>query len=77
MGGSYQPVELVEEEDGMLWGYSPALDLCLCAADDRLLYYDRKTGEYLTNLREERAARQAAEAEAERLREEIRRLREG
>ena len=57
--------------------------------DDRLLYYDRNTGEYLNNLQEERAARQAAEAEvsaertarlaadaeAERLREEIRRLR--
>ena len=31
VGGSYQPVDLVEEEDGLLWGYSPALDLCLCA----------------------------------------------
>ena len=77
VGGSYQPVELVEEEDGMFWAYSPALDLCLCARGDRLLYYDRNTGEYLNNLQEERAARQAAEAETERLREEIRRLREG
>ena len=87
--GSYQPVELREEEDGMLWGYSPALDLCLYAKDRRLLYYDRKSGEYLLSLSEERAGRLAAEAgvaaeraareeaqaEVERLREEMRRLR--
>ena len=73
----------------MLWGYSPALDLCLCSRDGRLMYFDRKTGEYLKSIAEERsardgeraaradekAARLAAEAEVERLREEIRRLR--
>ena len=73
--GYYQPVELIEEEGGMLWGYSPALDLCLCVKEQRLLFYDRKTGEYCNNLGEERAARLAAEAEVERLKEEIRRLR--
>ena len=87
--GSYQPVELTLEEDGVLWGYSPALDLCLCSRDGRLMYFDRKTGEYLKSIAEERsardgeraaradekAARLAAEAEVERLREEIRRLR--
>ena len=73
--GIYQPVELTQEQDGMLWGYSPVLDLCLCARDGRLMYYDRKTGEYLNNIAEERAARLAAEAEVERLREELHRLR--
>ena len=86
--GRYQPIELTAEPDGMLWGYSPTLDLCLCAKDNRLLYYDRKTGRYLRSLGEERAARLASEAaldqtaaerdaalaEAERLREELRRL---
>ena len=86
--GAYQPVELTTEDDGMLWGYSPALDLCLCSRDSRLLYYDRKTGRYLNNIAEEIAAhnhtaaerdqavaeRDAAQAEMERLREEIRRL---
>ena len=87
--GEYRPIELAVEEDGMIWGYSPTLDLCLCVMDQRLLLYDRKTGSYLRNFAEEQAAhqetaaerdaerdaRQAAEAEAERLREELRRLR--
>ena len=87
--GSYLPVELTAEQDGMLWGFSPALDLCLCARDGRLMFYDRKTGEYLKNMAEERAARAeesaaraeeraarlAAEAEVARLREELQRLR--
>ena len=79
---SYLPVELTAEQDGMLWGYSPALDLCLCARDGRLMFYDRKTGEYLKNMaeeraakNEERAARLASEAEVARLREELQRLR--
>ena len=87
--GEYRPIELTVEEDGMIWGYSPTLDLCLCVMDERLLLYDRKTGSYLRNIAEEQAAHQqtaaerdqiAAErdsalSEAERLREELRRLR--
>ena len=107
---AYQPIELTTEPDGMVWGYSPALDLCLCARGRRLMYYDRKTGAYINNITEEKAAhrqtaaeldqeraarlltaverdeersarqltaaqRDDALAEAERLREEIRRLR--
>lgn len=82
--GSYLPVELSREPDGMFWGYSPILDLCLCARDGRLLFYDRKIGAYLPNIAEERAARfeeragrLAAEAEVARLREEILRLKGG
>jgi multidrug efflux pump subunit AcrA (membrane-fusion protein) len=72
----------------MLWGYSPALDLCLCAKDRRLKFFDRKTGRYLPTIAEQRAAlseeqtahrqtaaeRDAAQAEVDRLREELRRL---
>ncbi len=61
--GAYQSIEMTLEEDGMLWGYSPALDLCLCALNRELLYYDRKTGHYLQTARQERAARQQAAAE--------------
>ena len=61
--GAYQSIALTQEDDGMLWGYSEALDLCLCAQGPRLMYYDRKTGEYLHNIAEENAARVAAEAE--------------
>ncbi len=94
--GEYRPIDLTVEEDGMIWGYSPTLDLCLCVKDQRMLLYDRKTGSYLRNYAQEQAAhqetaaerdtaaaerdternaRQAAEAEAARLREELRRLR--
>ena len=95
-GEEYRPVELTTEADGMVWGYSQALDLCLCAKDRRLTYYDRKTGQYLNSIGEEREAhrrtvaerdeeraarlmaaseRDAAQAEVERLREELRHLR--
>ena len=87
--GVYQPFEIFREPDGTFWGYSPLLDLCLCAQGRRLVFYDRKQGRYLQNLSEaraslrqaadqlesERAARQSAEAELERLRAENRRLR--
>ena len=86
--GDYRPIPLTREPDGMLWGYSRALDLCLCAQGPRLLYYDRKTGQYLHNLAEETIARRqavaarrqaaadrdAALAEVERLRAELQRL---
>ena len=55
-GGVYRPVELAREADGTVWGYSPALDLCLCVKDRRLMYYDRKRGGYLHSIGEERAA---------------------
>ena len=75
--GVYQPLPLTTEPDGTVWGYSPALDLCLCAQAQRLRFYDRKTGRYLNNLAEEQAAHrrtteelQAALAELARLRDD-------
>lgn len=61
--GEYQPFELTVERDGMIWGYSPTLDLCLCVKDSRLLFYDRKTGGYLRNFAEEKTAHQETVAE--------------
>lgn len=70
--GVFQPRRLHREPNGMVWGYSRVLDLCLCwhaawdwDVDDqsRLRFYDRKTGRYLcdTTLVEGRlAASQAA-----------------
>ncbi len=57
--GEYQAIDLTVEEDGMVWGYSPTLDLCLCwhpawdwDVDDEtnLRFYDRKTGRYLCDF---------------------------
>ena len=86
--GEYQPIPITTEPDGMTWGYSPLLDLNLCAQDRRLIFHDPKTGRYLLNLpetqavlaeqtaalAEQTAALEASNAEVERLREELRRL---
>ena len=57
--GIYHPIELHTEEDGTIWGYSAALDLCPCwnpawdwDVDDesKLRFYDRKTGRYLCDV---------------------------
>ena len=85
VNGVYQPIPLTTGPDGTVWGYSPALDLSLCALSpewrERLRFYDPRNGRCLRNFDEEQAAHretQAAlresEAELERLRAENRRL---
>ena len=88
VGDTYEPIDLTEEADGEVRGYSPALSLYLCVDDeDRLRFWDPATRNYLPTHDEaleerdqERAARieaenRAAEAEAEvaRLRDRLRR----
>lgn len=75
--GEYQAIDLTTEADGMVWGYSPTLDLCPCwhpawdwDVDDEtnLRFYDRKTGRYLCDfvlVEEALAAEQAARLAAE------------
>ena len=81
--GEYRPIEVVRDANGVVRGYSPRLGLELCWDDGKLRFYDPVAGEYLRNLPEaeadrlaERAARQAAESENLRLREQLRRLQE-
>ena len=77
--GHTSQFRLTTEPDGMVWGYSPALDLSLCANfaewGDRLRFYDAKAGAYLRNMREADAAIAERDAEIERLNAEIRHLR--
>ena len=73
--GVSRPIEITTDADGTVWGYSSALDLCLCWQNGRLRFYDRKTARYLPGIAEESVARRRAEVEAERLRTELRRLR--
>lgn len=68
--GTYRAVELTQQADGELRGYSEVLGLYLCYYDGMLRFYDPETGEYLRNLveSEERLKtseyqRQAAEDE--------------
>ncbi len=64
--GAYQPIELTNEPDGILKGYSPILRLDLCWRDEMLAFYNRETGDYLRNLSQ-------AEARIEQLEEKLRR----
>ena len=56
VNGVYQELQVTVEPDGMVWGYSPTLDLCLCwhtkwdwdvDDDSNLRFYDRKRERYL------------------------------
>ena len=59
VNGIYQPIPLTTECSGEVWGYSPALDLSICALfqeeGSRLRFYDHKTERYLLNLWEVQA----------------------
>ena len=71
VNGIYQPAPLSQEPDGILKGYSPALQLSLCWDRERLRFYDPEKGEYLLNLEAEQAARERAEARIRELEEEL------
>ena len=75
VNGAYQYIPVTAGPGEMTWGYSPALNLNLCAQGGRLVFHDPDTGQYLLNLPETKSALAAANAESERLREELRRLR--
>ncbi len=72
-GGAYLPIELTTAPDGILKGYSPTLGLSLCWDQGWPRLYNPATSAYLENWREERAARAEAQAEVQRLREQLRR----
>ena len=64
--GVYQPIEVAEDEDGILRGYSDVLRLDICILPDlELRLYDPERAEWLLNYDEEQAARQAAELQAQ------------
>ncbi len=81
--GVYQPIPLTTEPDGVLKGCSAALELSLCwvEEDNRLVFYDPATGNYLRNLPQEQAdleserrVREADQARIRQLEEQLRRL---
>ena len=73
--GEYQRFPLSTTPEGIVWAHSSLLGLDFCSQDGHLRFYDPAAGEYLRMIDEERAAREAAEAEVLRLQEELRRLR--
>ena len=74
VNGVYQTIELTTEPDGILKGYSTVLELSLCWDQGWPRLYNPATGTYLENARQVWDAREAADLEIERLREQLRRL---
>ncbi len=78
--GEYRLLEMRRDDEGRIWGSSPALGMDLCWDDGRLRFYDPVTGEFRRNmveleaaLQSEREAREDAQARIRQLEEELRR----
>ena len=63
--GVYQPLPVGPVSEGVLEGYSPALDLCLRREDGNLRFYDRERQRYLPTIADERARAEGERARAE------------
>ena len=64
-GSKYQPLPVNTDPDGLIWGYSPALDLEICWDNGDVQLRDHYTKEFLPRPRQERRMRYAAEARAD------------
>ena len=84
-GGQYHPIPLDTDDAGMLQGHSVVLGLDICVKPDlELRLYHPQSGQWLRTHRESEAAlrteaeaRQSAEEEIRRLREQLRDLQRG
>ena len=63
VNGRYEPIPITQEPDGLLWGYSAALNLELCWVQRTLRFRDPVTKQFLPTIAEERERREAAEAQ--------------
>ena len=63
LDGRYEPIPVAEGDDGIHRGYSAALGLELHWAERELRFFNRATGEYLPDMEESWAQRDAAEAQ--------------
>ncbi len=63
--GRYEPIPIETVSDGVLQGYSPALNLYLRWEGGALVFHDPATGRPIASLEDERQARAEAEAHAE------------
>ena len=73
--GQYEPVEIVHEPDGLIWGHSEVLGLDLCWDEGELRFRDPSTGEFLLTPEEQQSARIEAETRVAALEAELRQLR--
>ena len=63
--GRYEPIPIEMVSDGVLQGYSPALNLRVRWEDGVLAFHDPATGRPIASMEDEREARAAAEARAD------------
>jgi hypothetical protein len=59
--GGYEPIEITEDDEGILRGYSAVLNVELRWQDGRLEWQDLQTGNLIANFLEERRGRLLAE----------------
>ncbi len=71
--GSYQPMALTTEPDGVVWGYSEALGLSVCWVEGRLSFWDRAKQRYLRTQQELADELAESQARVRELEEELRR----
>ena len=76
VGNAYEPIEVVRGTDGVIRAYSASLGLELHWDDERLRFWDPDAGEYLPELTEVKAQRDAAIAQRDAAVERIRQLEE-
>ena len=69
--GRYQPIAVEELPDGVLQGYSAALNLYLRWEHGRLAWHDPATGRHIATFDSERARAEAAEARVRELEERL------
>ena len=75
-GEEYEPVAIHRTVEGHLYGHSQALNLDLCWENGQLRFWDPVSRLYLNTYLAERAARIAAEAQAEAAEARVRELQE-
>ena len=63
--GEYVPIEIIQDEDGRLWGYSEVLGLHLCWDDGFLRFYDSAADRFLPDPVEMSDIAEEAEARAD------------
>ena len=71
VNGVYQPIEIITEPDGEMWGYNEVLGLSFCYKNEMLLAYDPASGRYVMTDVDEHAAYREAQAELEARRTEL------
>ena len=65
VGRQYEPLLINTDPDGLIWGYSPLLDLEICWDDGNVQLRDPYTKEFLLKPEEERRMRESETTRAE------------